>query len=126
MTDSTNPANDSETTVVDQMPGAFADTLRRSNKKIKEDRAIAIVESTEMIYKRTIEDTQLAMKALKRTRDNKLDLSPTTADSLELANNFDAAGFVSEDIKFGLNLRELEIKLQIAQERYNYLFKGKS
>jgi hypothetical protein len=106
------------------MPGAFAETLRRSNRKIRDDRAQAIVETTELIYKRTVEDIETEIKQLKRRRENKLDLSPTTADSLTLADNFDAAGFVSEDIKIGLSLRELEIKLQVATERYNKLFKA--
>lgn len=115
-----------ETPTVEQMPGVFAETLRRSNKKIKEDRAITIIESAEMIYKRTVEDINQQIKQLKRSRENKMDLSPTTAESLTLADNFDAPGFVSDDIKTSLQLRELEIKLKIAEERYAYLFKGKA
>lgn len=103
-------------------PGVFMQSLLRNNKQIKEDRAIAIGESAEMIYKRTVEDIEVQIKQLRRGREAALDLSPTTADSLILANNFDSASFVSKDITAGIELRNLEIKLDIARKRYEELF----
>lgn len=108
---------------LDQMKGAFVGSLIRNNKKIREDRAIAIAESAEMIYKRTVEDTTLKIKQLKRDREAMLDLSPTDAQSLVLASDFDAKVFVDKDIKLGIEIRNLEITLQIATDRYNHLFK---
>lgn len=97
-------------------------SLVRNNKKIREDRALAIAETSEMQYKRAIEDMTVRLKQLRRDRDNMLDLSPTDAQSLVLASDFKAEEFVSKDIAMGVEIRNLEIKLEIAQARYNTLF----
>jgi len=107
------------------MKGAFINSLVRNNKKIREDRALAIGESAQMIYKRTVEDIEVKIKQLRRERESMLDLSPTTADSLVLASDFNSNAFVDKDIRVGIELRELEIKLEIAKTRYQYLFEGK-
>ncbi len=107
---------------LEAMKGAFVGSLVRNNKKIREDRAIAIAESAQMLYKRKVEDTEIAIKQLKRERDAMLDLSPTTADSLVLASDFDADSFVKKDIEIGLKIRNLEITLEIAKARYTHLF----
>lgn len=115
--------NGKTTTELGEMKGAFVNSLVRNNKKIREDRAIAIAESAEMLYKRTVEDTTLKIKQLKRDREAMLDLSPTDAQSLIVASDFDAKAFVEKDIKLGVEIRNLEITLQIATDRYNHLFK---
>lgn len=107
---------------LENMRGAFVGSLVRNNKKIREDRAITIAEDAQMIYKREVEDLELKIKKLSRERDNMLDLSPSTADSLVLATDFDAKKFVDADIRLGVELRNLEIKLEIAKNRYTYLF----
>ena len=111
-----------EPMTLDGMKGKFVDSLLRNNKKIRSDRAIAIVETAEMIYKRKVEDLRQEIKQLKRTRENMLDLSPTTADSLTLADNFSGDEFVQKDIALGVKIREKEITLEIAQSQYNALF----
>jgi hypothetical protein len=105
-----------------EMKGAFVESLVRNNKKIRNDRAIAIVEQAEMVYKREVEDLNMQKKQLTRERDNMLDLSPTNADSLTLASDFDAKEFVNKDIELGVKLRNLEIKIEIAGTRYKQLF----
>mgnify|MGYP003553588252 CR=1 FL=1 len=107
-----------------EMKGAFVGSLVRNNKKIREDRAIAIAESAEMMFKRKVEDTQLKLKQMKRDRDAMLDLSPTDANSLVLASDFKADEFVEKDIKLGIDIRNLEIMLEVAEKRYAHLFKG--
>ncbi|MBX7169778.1 MAG: hypothetical protein K1X72_02400 [Pyrinomonadaceae bacterium] len=102
--------------------GAFVGSLKRNNAKIREDRAISIAEDAQIIYKREVEDLEIQIKRLKRERDSMLDLSPTTADSLVLATDFNSKDFVNKDIAIGVQIRNLEIKLEIARERYNYLF----
>lgn len=104
--------------------GAFVDSLKRKNSKIREDRAIAIAEDAEMAYKRTVEDLELKIKKVRREREAMLDLSPSTADSLILAADFDGLKFVEKDIQLGVDIRNMEIKLEIAKSRYNYLFTG--
>ena len=105
--------------------GAFMATLTRNNKKIREDRAISISEDAELIYKRKVEDIETQIKRKKRDRDGMLDLSPTTADSLVLASDFSAENFVAKDLAIGIELRNLEIQLDIARSRYEYLFGSK-
>lgn len=105
-----------------KMKGAFVDSLTRNNKKIREDRAIAIAEDAQVMFKREVEDLELEIKKLKREREGLLDLSPTDAQSLVLASDFDAKDFTQKDIKLGLRIRDLEIKHEIADKRYNQLF----
>ena len=107
---------------MEQKQGAFGESLQRNNKQIRHDRAIAITEDAEMIYKRTVEDMEIEVKRLKRERESLLDLSPTNADSLVLATDFNSKSFVEKDIEIGLKVRNVEIKLDIARERYSHLF----
>jgi hypothetical protein len=102
--------------------GAFLSSLKRNNQKIREDRANSISDDTQLMYKRQIEDLQVNVKRLRREQENMLDLSPTTADSLVLASDFDSKVYVDKDVELGLKIRNLEIKLEIALKRYNYLF----
>jgi len=102
--------------------GAFLESLKRNNAKIREDRAAAIVEDAELIYKREVEDLALQLKRLKREQESMLDLSPTDADSLVLASDFDAKDYVARDIDLAVKIRNLEIKRDLAAARYAYLF----
>jgi len=104
--------------------GAFLSSLKRNNKKIRNDRAEAIGEDTELIYKRRIEDLQLQIRKMAREQENMLDLSPTSADSLVLASDFNSDEYVAKDVELGVKIRNTEIKLDIAQKRYDYLFGG--
>lgn len=106
-----------------QYEGAFFDSLIRNNRQIREDRAATIFEDAQLIYRREIEDLALQIKKLKRERENMLDLSPTHADSLVLASDFNAKDYVKKDLDISVALRNLEIKYELAQQRYNYLFK---
>lgn len=102
--------------------GAFLESLKRNNAKIREDRATAIAEDAQVMFKREIEDLAIAIKRLKREQENMLDLSPTHADSLVLASDFDAKDYVARELELGVKLRNMEIKLDIAQKRYQHLF----
>lgn len=105
--------------------GAFIESLKRNNRQIREDRALNISEDAELLYKRKIEDLEVYIKKLKRDQENMLDLSPESATSLKLASDFDAAQFVDKDNELAVNIREKEIRLNLAKKRYNYLFGGK-
>ena len=115
-------ANENEVESVNEVQGAFQESLQRNNSKIKADRAAAISEDTEIIYRRTIEDLELDIKKMKRERDNMLDLSPTDANSLILASNFDSKVYVEKDLRLSLSIRNTEIKLDIAKDRFAHLF----
>jgi hypothetical protein len=107
-----------------KVEGAFVLSLKRNNREIRADRATNISEDTQMEYKREIEDIQVSIKKLNRELENMLDLSPNNTQSLVLASNFDSKSFVKKDIEIGLKIRNLEITLEIAKKRYNYLFGG--
>ena len=108
---------------VEIMPeGAFQDSLMRNNRKIRQDRAVVIVESAYINYKRLVEDLDLEIKQVKRDRENMLDLSPTTAQSLVVASDFDAPEFVKKDIALGVKIRNLEITRDVAKQRFIHLF----
>ncbi len=98
-------------------------SLVRNNKQIREDRALAIGESAEMFYARQIQDMKMKIKQMKRERESMLDLSRTSTTSLVVASDFKPEDFVKKDIEMGVDIRNLEITLGIAEERYNYLFK---
>ena len=51
-----------------------------------------------------------------------LDLSPTSADSLILASDFDSKAFVNKDIELGIKIRNFEIRQEVATARYAELF----
>jgi hypothetical protein len=102
--------------------GAFISSLKRNNKQIRDDRAASISEDTQLIYKRKIEDLELSIKKMKREQENMLDLSPTNAQSLILASDFKSDEYVEKDIELGVKIRNVEIQLEIAKKRYNYLF----
>lgn len=104
------------------MKGAFASNMKRNNRKIREDRALSIVESAQLLYRRAVEDLMLSIKNLRRDRDNMLDLSPSDANSLVVASDFDAAKFVEKDKQITLKIRDKEIELKLLRDRYAYLF----
>ena len=106
----------------DEQNGAFFSSIKRNNKQIRDDRATAIAEDTQLIYKRSIEDLELQLKKMKREQENMLDLSPTEATSLILASEFDSSKYVNTDIELGVKIRQIQIKLDVAKERYEYLF----
>ncbi len=109
---------------VEKGDGAFFSSLKRNNKQIRDDRATAIAEDTQLIYRRSMEDLELAIKKMKREQEGMLDLSPTNAQSLVLASDFDSSSYVNKDVELGIKIRNTEIKLEIAQQRYSYLFGG--
>ena len=102
--------------------GVFFSTLSRNNRKIRQDRAVAIAEDAEIQYKRRIEDMERKIKQLRRDRENMLDLSPTNAQSLILASDFKSDAFIDKDIEIGVKIRNLQIQIDIAKSRYEYLF----
>ena len=110
---------------LNQMKGTFVSSLRRNNKQIRDDRALAIAEDAELIFKREVEDIQTALKVAKRERDGMLDLGGKSTTEIISQSDFAAKEFVAKDLELGLKIRNLEIKLEIASGRYNELFTEK-
>ena len=111
-----------ENTVDLSKEGAFYTSLTRNNKQIRADRARAISEDTQLMFKRKVEDLEVKLRRLNMDRENLLDQSPDNTMSLKLASDFNSEEFIDKDLKLGLDIRNTEILLNIAKERYNYLF----
>ncbi|MCI5138904.1 MAG: hypothetical protein D3922_10940 [Candidatus Electrothrix sp. AR1] len=107
------------------LSGAFINSLKRNNREIRDDRATAIAEDTQLVYKRRIEDLEISIKKMQREQEYMLDLSPTSTQSLILASDFNCEEYVAKDIDLGIKIRNTEITLEIARQRYEYLFGGK-
>jgi hypothetical protein len=104
--------------------GAFLTSLKRNNKQIRDDRATAIGESAQLLYKRAVEDLEVTIKQKRRDQENMLDLSPTNSMSLVVASDFKADQYVKKDLELSVDIRNAEIELEIAKKRYEYLFGG--
>lgn len=104
--------------------GAFTSSLKRNNKQIRDDRAQTIAEDTQLVYKRKIEDLEMSIKKMSREQENMLDLSPTNAQSLILASDFNCDLYADKDIELGRKIRDAELTLEIAKKRYVFLFGG--
>lgn len=102
--------------------GAFVDSLKRTASQIRSDRAEALGEDAEVAYRRHIEDMKTELKRLQRNRRNSLDLSPNDINSLVAGKDFDGEAFAKGDIQAGVAIRNLKVKIEIAEERYEYLF----
>jgi hypothetical protein len=107
---------------LDELKGSFVSSLRRNNKQIRDDRALAIAEDAEMIFKREVEDINTELKRLRRERESMLDLGGNSVTTIISQADFHAKEFVAKDLDLGLKIRNLEIKLEIATKRYNELF----
>ena len=66
----------------------------------------------------------LNIKRLERERESMIDLSPANAQSLVMSIDFDSEEFTKKDLAIGVQIRNEQIKLEIATRRYNYLFGG--
>jgi len=109
-----------------ELKGTFVGSLKRNNKQIRDDRALAITEDAQLIFKREVEDLETDLKRVTRDRDNMLDLGRNNTTNIIALTDFNAKEFVAKDLELGLTARNLEIKLEIAQSRYNTLFSGES
>lgn len=102
--------------------GAFDLSLRRNNKQIRDDRAQAISRNARLKYKRLIEDLREELTNIEDEVENSLDMSPTNAQSLVLATDFDAESYAKKDLEVGVKIRNLKIKIEVAVDRFKHLF----
>lgn len=104
--------------------GVFKADLMRTFKQLKESRAESVTEDVEIAYKRLIEDLTHCIRNYDRDRENLiLELSPTSAiNGAVVPSDFKPQTFMDKDLEIGLNKRDAIIRLEIAIERYEYLF----
>ncbi|MET3034567.1 hypothetical protein ABXT08_00565 [Chryseobacterium sp. NRRL B-14859] len=104
-----------------QIKPRFIESLQRNNDQIREDRARTIGEDSELIYRRRVEDIELKIKRLEREQEGLIDISPLDRNSLTFAD-FNSETFVQKDMELSLTIRNLNIQLEIAKKRFEYLF----
>ena len=102
--------------------GDFLKTLQRNNKQIRDDRAKMIYEDAKITYRRRIEDLEMRIRRRRMERNQMLDLSPTDAQSLIMASDFNSEEYVKKDLEIGVTIRNEEIQLEIARARFETLF----
>lgn len=105
----------------DELKPRFIGLLQRNNDQIREDRALVIGADSELIYRRRVEDIELKIKRLEREREGLIDISPLDRNSLTFAD-FQPEAFVQKDIELSLTIRNLNIQLEVAVKRFEYLF----
>lgn len=111
-----------EAVVTEEIKGALYQSLNRNNKDILKDRAETISEDLEMTFKRGVEDIAAKLKRLNRERNSMYDFSPSNTQSLILSKDLDSGLILIKDTKLSIEIRQLEIELALALERYEYLF----
>lgn len=104
------------------LKGRFGSSLTRTNAEIRKERATSISMSAETIYRRKVEDLLMKRDNLILEQENLLDMSPTNATSLMVANDFNGEKFYERDRNITLELRDLNIEINALSERYSYLF----
>lgn len=105
----------------DDLKPRIIQSLQRNNDQIREDRARTIGADSELIYRRRVEDIDLKIKRLEREQEGLIDISPLDRNSLTFAD-FQPEAFVQKDIEYSLTLRNLNIQLEVAVKRFEYLF----
>lgn len=105
----------------DELKPRFIGLLQRNNDQIREDRAQIIGADSELIYRRRVEDIELKIKRMEREREGLIDISPLDRNSLTFAD-FQPEAFVQKDIELSLTIRNLNIQLEVAVKRFEYLF----
>src|SRR5688572_29661100 len=105
-----------------EVKGTFRKALYRKNSKIRDDRADAIARKADIAYKRAVEDLATKIEEAKAELDTLLDLSPTNADSLVLASDFDAAKFIQKDHSLRVTIYNDEKRLELVKAAYEEMF----
>jgi hypothetical protein len=104
--------------------GKFMSTVTGTFKQIREQRAQGLVEDVELAYKRHIEDLIIEVRGYDRNADSLLlDLCPGNVTTLQVVpTEFRPTTYMEKDLALHLNKRNALIKLEIAVDRYEYLF----
>jgi hypothetical protein len=112
----------SDEVLKEEVKGMMHASLLRNNRDIKADRAKAIIRDSKTIYRRRVEDYALQIEQLKAKREAMLDLSPSHAGSLTPAKDFDANSFMEIDDELGIEIRDAQIRFNLAKTRYEKLY----
>ena len=104
--------------------GAFINSLKRNNAKLRDDRAQTIARSVKLKYKRQIEDLESDLIGMQTERTSMLDVGHTSTETILHPRDFKVDDFVTMDINLGVKIRNTQIKLDIARKQFFALFKS--
>lgn len=102
--------------------GQFYQNLTKTNRQIRAGRAASIAEDLHMQYRREIENMELELRRYERDLHDMLDLHPDSAFGLKVATDFKAEEFVAKRLELVVKIRNLKIRLTLAQHDFNGLF----
>jgi len=106
------------------MTAFFENNLKQNYKEIRESRAKALTEDTEIEYRRAVEDKYRRVRNIDRAVENQLlDLCPKSTTSTQVGPaDYKADEFVKRDLQNALDRREMVIELEVTVDRYEYYF----
>ncbi len=79
-------------------------------------------QDAESKYRREIRDLELLIKILKRKQEDLAEQPPTEEETSEITNAIDSGAYVSKEIEIGVQIRDMEKKLESAKKRLQFLF----
>ena len=100
----------------------FVNKISRSNKELRKDRALIIAKATEKTLRRKIEDFNDKLESLKLSLDNLLDINPSNTHTIINPSDFDAGAYIRTAEEIDLKIRDITIRRDLAQARYDQLF----
>lgn len=102
----------------------FMSTIARSNKELRQDRALIIAKATEKALRRKIEDFNDNLESLKLSLDNLLDINPSNTHTIINPSDFNPDAYIRTAEEIDLKIRDISIRRDLAQKRYDALFKS--
>lgn len=108
--------------MADLSKSSFLSTIARSNKELRHDRAMAITKSTEKALRRKIEDFNETLENLQLDLDNLLDINPSNTHTIINPSDFNADSYIATAENIDLKMRDIHIRKELAQKRYDTLF----
>jgi len=103
---------------------SFFNKISRSNKELRQDRALIIAKGTEKALRRKIEDFNDNLESLKLSLDNLLDINPSNTHTIINPSDFDAAIYIRTAEEIDLKIRDITIRRDLAKARYDQLFES--
>lgn len=106
------------------MATKFAAYLNQTFKQLREARAKQLIDSTELKYRRTIEDMCIKIQDLdQKTESLLLDLCPHSTMTTQVGpSDYSPEAYVDKDLKIGFDRRQKTVELAVAVDRYEELF----
>lgn len=102
--------------------GALMNSLTRNAGQVRKERAEMINRGGEKYYRRKIEDLKSDKEELVAARDAALDMSPSDINKIVTAASFNAEEFCEKDMQMTMQIREITVKLEEFEKRYEFLF----